>query len=439
MEFPLDSGGSVTVSSLYGRDTNLIDKRGVVDDLDSAYENSVTWLRWRGPEDDRLSVEAMPYVGHASGARAEGETDWDNRDLTYVGARGVARVAAGSAHSMEAGVELRAASGVYDYRETISPFPELSDSPDRIDVTADVGGLDASVYGQDEWRLSDRAGAVYGMRAHWQSYRPGLALSPRGAVAVRFLPGTTWRVGMGSVAQPVGPSNVPVESGVGDATAPERAAHLVVGMETTSGPRLSVRVEAYYKGLSDLTGRDRDIGRKSQYYRVSGSGTAYGWELFARGRPGSAASWTAGYAYAVSERNDGDATYPSDFDRRHATLFNASADVTESATLTAAWRFHTGTPVSPAHFVRDDEGRVTSASVGLPDDGVRTPPFHSLDVRLTKAYRFATWSMTAYLQVTNAYARDNVQEYSYDAAMGYVRVEENFLPVTPTFGLTARF
>ncbi|MAF10616.1 hypothetical protein CMK11_09205, partial [Candidatus Poribacteria bacterium] len=34
MEFPLDSGGSVAVSGLYGRDTNLVDKRGVVDDLD---------------------------------------------------------------------------------------------------------------------------------------------------------------------------------------------------------------------------------------------------------------------------------------------------------------------------------------------------------------------------------------------------------------------
>ncbi|MBT7101046.1 TonB-dependent receptor plug domain-containing protein, partial [Candidatus Poribacteria bacterium] len=138
VEFPLESGGSVTVSSLYGRDTNLIDKDGDHDDLDSAYENSVTWLRWRGPRDGRLSFEAMPYVGFAAAERVEGSTDWDGRDLTYAGARGIARLSSPTAHAVEAGAELRASAGVYDSRETISPFPELTDDPDTITVTANV-------------------------------------------------------------------------------------------------------------------------------------------------------------------------------------------------------------------------------------------------------------------------------------------------------------
>lgn len=41
--------------------------------------------------------------------------------------------------------------------------------------------------------------------------------------------------------------------------------------------------------------------------------------------------------------------------------------------------------------------------------------------------------------MTNAYARSNVQEFSYDASRNYARQEENFLPITPTLGVTATF
>lgn len=439
IDVPLEGGASLTASSLYGRDTNLMDKAGEDDDLESEYVNSVTWMRWRNAASERWAVEAIPYVGFATGDRVEGQTEWDRRDLMYAGVKGSVAISASAAHRPEIGVELRLANGVYDYREDVSPFPELADSLARIAAIADVGGLDASVYAQDEWRVSDTVGVEYGGRALWQSYLSTITFSPRVAVAARAVGDTTWRVGVGSVAGPVGPLNIPVESGVGDPTRPERVAHFVGGVEWSPSARLSIRGEGYYKDLSSLVGRERDIGRKAQYYRLSDSGTARGWELFARGRPGSGASWTAGYAYAVSTRELHGVSYPSDFDRRHTILLNGSVQLAASATLTAAWRFHTGTPVSPVRFARDGHGQVVSAAVGLPDGEETTPAFHSLDLRLTKVYGYTGWDLTAYLQVTNAYARGNVQEYSYDAADDYAREEENFLPITPTFGVTATF
>lgn len=439
IEVPLRSGASLMVSSLYGRDTNLIDKEGDDDDLDSAYENSVTWMRWRSAPSSRVAAEAIPYVGFATRERTEGRTEWDGRDLMYAGVKGSVAGSAGGVHQPEVGAELRMANGVYDYRETISPFPALTDTPERISVLADVGGLDASAYVQDEWRVSDAVGLMYGGRLLCQSYSSEISVSPSLAIAARLLPDTTWRVGVGSVAGPVGPLNIPVESGMDEPGEPGRVTHVVAGVEWTPSERLFLRGEGYYKDLSNLAGRERDIGRKAQYFRLPDAGAARGLELFAHGRPQGSVSWTAGYAYAASTRDLDGKSYPSDFDRRHTVLLNGSIRVADSATLTAAWRFNTGTPVSPVAFARDAAGVVTSATVGLPDGAERTPAFHSLDVRLTKAYAYTGWDLTAYLQVTNAYARSNVQEFSYDASRNYAREEENFLPITPTLGVTATF
>jgi hypothetical protein len=439
IEHPLDGGAKLSVSSLYARDTNLIDKAGDADDLDSAYENSLTWARWRGPPSARVDVEVIPYVGYATADRIEGRLDRDGRDLFYAGAKASARLTGSGSHAPSAGFDVRLANGVYDYYETLSPFPELTVAPEVLDALAEVGGADVSAFVQDAWRLSDSVGATYGARALWQTYRDDLIVSPRAGLSVRLAPAVSWRVGLASLAQSVGPLNIPVEAGIEAAASPEWTDVAVTGVGYAPNPRLSLSVEAYYKRLRDLTGRERDVGRKSQYYRVADTGTALGWELFARGRPTARAAWAAGYTYAVSEREVDGATYPSDFDRRHSVRLHASADLSPSVGLSAAWRFNTGTPATSVAFATDTSGAVTAASVGLPDGDVRTPPFHSLDVRVTKKFELSTWGLTAYLQVTNAYARSNVQEYAYDPEANYVRVAEHFLPITPTFGVTGAF
>jgi len=439
IEYPLEDGASVTVSGLYARDTNLIDKVGETDDLDSAYENSLTWVRWRPAPSARVAFEAIPYVGYATGDRIEGKLDRDSRDLFYAGAKAAARLTGYGAHAPSAGVDARLANGVYDYTETVSPFPELTDEPAILTARAEVGGADISAFVQDEWRLSDSIGATYGARALWQTYRDGLTVSPRAGLAARVAPGLSWRLSIGSLAQPIGPHSIPVEAGMEEATGPERTDVVAAGAEYAPNDTVSLGAEAYYKRLRDLTGRDRDVGRKSQYFVLADAGVARGWELFARGRSTSRVTWAAAYTYAVSEREVSGKSYLSDFDRRHSVRLHGSWDVAADITLTAAWRFNTGTPVTPVEFVTDASGVVTGASVGLPNGDVRTPPFHSLDTRVTKQYHLATWRLTAYLQVTNAYARANVQEYAYDADDNYARVEERYLPITPTFGLSGSF
>jgi hypothetical protein len=64
----------------------------------------------------------------------------------------------------------------------------------------------------------------------------------------------------------------------------------------------------------------------------------------------------------------------------------------------------------------------------------RLPTFHQLDVRGEKKWTFQDWSLTAYLEVLNAYNQQNVegQSYSFD----YTEKETvTGLPIFPNIGI----
>ena len=43
----------------------------------------------------------------------------------------------------------------------------------------------------------------------------------------------------------------------------------------------------------------------------------------------------------------------------------------------------------------------------------RLPPYHRLDVKISKAFRFNSWEMSLFLELLNAYNRRNLLTYSY--------------------------
>jgi len=67
---------------------------------------------------------------------------------------------------------------------------------------------------------------------------------------------------------------------------------------------------------------------------------------------------------------------------------------------------------------------------------VRLEEFFSLDVRVSKEFRFEDWLLETYLEVNNATNRENVENvgYSYDYKE---RNDINGLPIVPSFGIKA--
>lgn len=438
VENPLTERQSLTVNALYARDTNFTDKAGAIEDLQSEYDNLTLWSRWRTRFSDEAWLDVTPYGGRIARDKREGETDHDIRDIAYGGIRCDATLSPIAGHDLSAGVNVRWAGGDYDYYETTSPFPELDNTSPPMDLDAELRGADLTAYVQDEWTLTSRVAAIFGARALSQSYEDWshTELSPRVAVAVRVANPLTLRAAWGVFLQPIDPLYLPVEGGIASPRSPERATHLIAGAEWTPSTAFSVRAEGYIKESVDLAGRVRDVGRQSQYFALAEEGESYGGEIFVQHRPNDATSWSGGYAYAVANAVYAGEVYARDFDQRHTILVNGVRSLSDSLTLSASWRLHTGTPYTPVAFVQTAEG--LKPRIGTINSG-RVPPFHSLDARLTKDYRFDRWTLTAYFQALNLYFRNNIQEYSYDPANAYARVAESFLPFTPTFGLTAMF
>jgi hypothetical protein len=68
----------------------------------------------------------------------------------------------------------------------------------------------------------------------------------------------------------------------------------------------------------------------------------------------------------------------------------------------------------------------------------RMPPFHQLDIRLDKRWKFKSWQLTWYLDIQNVYNNGNVEgiQYSFDyTSRDYV----TGLPFLPSVGLRGEF
>ena len=74
-------------------------------------------------------------------------------------------------------------------------------------------------------------------------------------------------------------------------------------------------------------------------------------------------------------------------------------------------------------------------------NSARYPAYHKLDVRLDKKFVFASWTLTAYLDLWNVYNRQNILDYAYkvDAGGGITETPRYDFGILPILGVSAQF
>lgn len=215
------------------------------------------------------------------------------------------------------------------------------------------------------------------------------------------------------------------------------AEHYIAGVEYRLGFDTKVGVEIYHKELSDLK-FDPD---SSNLLINSGSGYAQGIELsiqkkFAEGFVGSAS-----YSYSISKRRDFESTnlYNYEFDRPHILNLISGVEIGSGWQIGAKFQYASGNPYTPVigvvkkgdkYFVVDGE-----------KNSARYPDFHKLDIRIDKQFVFDSWSFSVYLDLWNAYNRDNIVSYSSKAITdGSITTTPRYdLGIAPILGFTAKF
>ena len=451
LTYQVTPADTITLNGLYGWDKNRIRVDDVDNNLDSQYDNSMAWVKWRRTFGSSYWTDLFVFTGTSSQDRTTGKADFDNRDFRFFGTKAELTANLFDKHTFRSGVTWRwlTAQYQYDVRERQAGInvykPILSD--------IDGSGSEIDLFLQDEWQLHSKLALNVGGRYQYQDYREeGIQryeVGPRVVLAVKPTKSLTLRGAWGIYYQPVHLMGVPVEDGIETVGRAERAVHHILGVEYTPTNSFLVRVEGYYNTFDNLVGRLREFGRQNQVFDSPESADAKGIDVFMTHAVSNRLTWTLGYAFGIAEEIANGIKRFRQYDRRHAFAVSSSYQFAPTWHLYLSWRFHTGEPRTPLihRGIRLPSGGITCDRQFGDVHSARMPAYHSLDFRITKRNSYRRWELSLYFQILNLYNHANLDQYAFskvrdektNAVIGCAIEEEPLFPIIPTLGVTVTF
>ena len=448
--YQLTPSDTLTLNGLYGWDKNHQRLDDVDNNLDSLYNNSTVWTKWRHTFADSHWTDVFVFGGISDRDRTSGQADSDNRNFRFLGTKAELTANLFADHTVRTGVTWRWLTAQYEYNVRERQAGINVYKPVLADV--DDSGGEFNAFLQDEWQLHRKLALNVGGRYIYQQYREeGIQryeIGPRVALAVKPTSNLILRGAWGIYHQPVSLMGIPIEDGIETVGRAENATHYVIGAEWTPTDNFLVRVEGYYNTYDNLVGRLREFGRQSQIFVPPQSGDARGLDVFMTHAVSNRLSWTLGYAYGIAEEVAGNETFFRQYDRRHAFAVSSSYQFAPTWHLYVSWRFHTGEPRTPLiHTEVQANGSILCDRQLGATHSERMPAYHSLDFRITKQSPYRRWELSWYFQILNLYNQRNLDQYAFsevrdektNAIIECAVDGEPLLPILPTLGVTMRF
>ncbi|WP_158502462.1 TonB family protein [Vitiosangium sp. GDMCC 1.1324] len=238
------------------------------------------------------------------------------------------------------------------------------------------------------------------------------------------------------------------------ALAPERAAHLIVGLEQPLPFQALVRLEGYGKWFSSLTvnpdtsqGVQERLSAGLPVFDSTGTGFARGMDLMLLGRT-SRLSYGAAMGLTFSDRYNPLASGPKNYRAPWDQRFTASANVSYTPgndwILSGRVSFHTGRPYTPVEGFVMDTANGRYLPVFGATNSAQYPNFLEGSVRVERRFNMGPLRGAWYAEVLNVTNAQNVYAYLYDTGTPNegvlpVQSEFNHLPIRPFLGLRADY
>ena len=446
VEHGLSDRDRVSVYGLWAADSNEIRRAGVEPDLRSTYHNGQAWARWQRRLGNGGSMEASAALGRATRDRGEGAWGWDLRRIYHAMLSQEWRIPLGTRlGDLRWGGRLRFSQGDYDY--FVSDLTHLGRGEELdLKVKTELMAIWGSLFLQHDARPLTWLRTTVGLRMSRVQGVGSFNLGPRLGLALLPHRTLTLRAAWGLYHQPVTPHELPVETGTSQLGPAEVAQHRVLGLLWRPGPWLHLRLEGYQRIYEQLSGHLRDLGSPARVYTDPVGAEAIGVEIEARGYPlAGRLGWLVGYTCSLTEEwgEEGE-PYPRTMDQTHALSVGLDLDLGWPGRLSAAYRYHSGRPYTPAIGIEERGAGSAPRLVYASPGSARMPSFHSLDARLSRDWSWESFRLRGYLQVVNATFRQNVQEVVYELREGtegweLTRHEEHYFPLLPTLGLEGRW
>jgi hypothetical protein len=188
--------------------------------------------------------------------------------------------------------------------------------------------------------------------------------------------------------------------------------------------------EVYYKYMDDILdyryGADLIFSNNIEREVIAGEGRSYGLELYFKKVKGKLTGWLS-YTLSQTQRKtnsqfvdeaiNNNEWYSANYDKRHDVSLVLSYEMSERVSLSGAFLYATGRPISIPDSKFEYEG-VSSPSVST-RNSTRMPAYHRLDLSCTlysKNYKNRKFRHYWVFSVYNLYGRKNPYSYSFDTA-----------------------
>ena len=309
---------------------------------------------------------------------------------------------------------------------------------EKVDIDEYVRGQRIEGYLQDRYALLPFLSVVFGLRFDYFNRIDQLSIQPRGSLLVELPNSSEIQFAYGIYNQTPQPGLL--SSSVGNpALKSSRASHYILELKQQLSQDTEIKMAVYYKDLTGLVTVDQEAG-----YLNQGAGYAQGTEVFLRHRSGERLFGWISYAYALSERRDrpGEPYRLYSFDQTHVATLAASYNLTPTLELGAKWQYRSGNPYTPCEGATlqfdPRDGNPILIPIYAETNSDRLPPYHRLDLRVSKTFQFGGWKLGTYLELLNTYNRKNLLDFNYSEDC-QTRNDINQLPFIPYLGITAEF
>lgn len=203
---------------------------------------------------------------------------------------------------------------------------------------------------------------------------------------------------------------------------------------------LNVEQEAYVGYLSNL--QDYELEQENEDNPVNEledvistvTGWSYGLETLVKLDPQLRVFGWVAYTLSRADRNyEVGGRAPAAWDQRHILNLVLGYRVSHKWNLGGRVHYHTGRP-----WTARDETETQTQALQTRRNNARLPPYFQLDLRVERIWRWPSWQLSAYLDVSNAtYARETFACSDSEATDTVLATRSRNLaaPVDPTRGL----
>jgi len=429
----------------------------VNESVDARTRNGYAWLRLHSAWADGITGETVLSGGRIDrtrdGVAAEDEpiVVEDDRLVDFIGIKHDSIWQISEAHALKAGAEVRRLDARYRYT---NQFPA---EPDESTVTRlEPNGTSIGLYVAHRARVTPRLATELGVRWDRQSYTDDEQLSPRFNTVWRPNDRTVFRAALGRFSQSQRIHELQVEDGETEFGAAEISDQVEVSFERGLPGGIGLRIDAYYRELSDLRPRYENLFEPIELFpettvdrvRIApDSAKLRGIELLLRGDTRRRFFWWGSYTLSAADDVIDGTEVPRSWDQTHAIRFLVGYRRTDRWSVSLSGSVHTGWPTTPvlAEVALQPDGSVEIEAVPGERNTDRFPTYSRLDFKGRRAFGVSRGRLWLTLEIVNLTNRDNpccldeVEFVPGPGGIGTERLFDNWLGFTPSLSLLWEF